>query len=64
MYAYANLQVLCLVPEEKSDLHFSDSPYISGELNRHILRCAQHQTQLKELLWKEPDITAHKTDPC
>lgn len=57
MYAYAELQVLCLVPEERSDLHYGASPYVSGELNQHIHRCAQHHTELKELVWKEPDIT-------
>jgi hypothetical protein len=57
-YAYANLQVLGLVPDEKPDLHFADCPYISGELNQHIVRCAEHNVELKELLWKQPDLTA------
>jgi hypothetical protein len=57
-FAYANLQVLCLLPEEKPALHFADCPYITGELNQHIIRCAQHNEELKELLWKHPDYTA------
>jgi hypothetical protein len=46
--AYANLQVLCLLPEERSGVYFSRSPYISGELVHHIHRCAQHHTELKD----------------
>jgi hypothetical protein len=57
VHAYSNFQVLCLLPDEKLDLHFTKSPYISGKLNTHILRCAQHNTELKELLWREPDRT-------
>jgi hypothetical protein len=57
VHEYADLQVLCLLPEERSDLHFAESPYISGELNKHIFSCAQHNAELKELLWREPDRT-------
>ena len=56
-YAYAELQVLCLVPEERPDLDYGTSPYISGTLSHYIHRCAQYHTELKELVWKEPNIT-------
>lgn len=44
-YAYANLQVLCLLPEEKPALHFADCPYISAELNQHIFHPTKRSTK-------------------
>jgi hypothetical protein len=51
---YAELQVLCLKPEEKSDVH--DSPYLSGELYPYIRQCKDHVEWVGRLLWERPTI--------
>jgi hypothetical protein len=56
VYAYAELQVLCLMPADIPDL-YGASPYISGELNHYILKCAEHIKELKEVVWNDPSIT-------
>jgi hypothetical protein len=57
-YAYAELAVLCFVPEEMSNLNYG--PYVSGELSQHIHRCARHSTELNRELSKDPYITAQE----
>ena len=44
------------------DLNYgiSASAYISGELYQHIHQCAQHHEELKELVWKNPNITTEE----
>lgn len=54
---YASYQVLCLTEEEKDDMYYSDSPYISGELYKHIDKVVEANDELGELKWKHPDIT-------
>jgi hypothetical protein len=54
-YAYADLQVLCLKPEEKTDV--LDSPYISGELYRHLRALKDHHDEIARILWQHPEIT-------
>jgi hypothetical protein len=49
--------VLCLLPEEKSDAYYGASPFISAELHRYVLQCAEHNEELKEKVWKEPTST-------
>jgi hypothetical protein len=51
---YAELQVLCLKPHEKADVH--DSPYISGELYPYIRQCKDHVEWIDRLLWEQPTI--------
>jgi hypothetical protein len=54
-YAYAELQVLCLKPDERSDIH--NSPYISGDLYPYIRRCKDHHEWIARVLWENPDIS-------
>jgi hypothetical protein len=55
--SYADLQVLCLKPEEKARSFFSSARYISAELHNHIRTCVPHNEELKETLWEMPDYT-------
>ena len=55
--AYAQLQVLCLKPEEKADLFYADAKYVSGELFRHIRACCAHNEDMGKLLWEVPDMS-------
>ena len=54
---YAGYQVLCLTEEEKAEAFYSDCPFISGELYRHIDKVVEHNDELGELKWKHPDIS-------
>jgi hypothetical protein len=54
---YASYQVLCLKESEKSKLSFSECPYISGELYKYIQDIAKHNDKLREIKWKNPNIT-------
>jgi hypothetical protein len=54
-YAYADLQVLCLLPHEKNDV--KDSPYISGELHNHIRACKAHNDDVARIMWELPKLT-------
>jgi hypothetical protein len=50
---FADWQVLCLKPEEKlqpGDRDVRHSPYISGELHRHIGYCAQYNGGLADFI--------------
>ena len=51
---YAEFQVLCLKPAEKSDVY--DSPYLSGELYPYIRHCKDHVEWIDRLLWEAPTI--------
>lgn len=53
---YTQYQVLCLKEEEKEAASYSDCPYISGELYKHIDKVTEHFDALGELKWKHPDI--------
>jgi hypothetical protein len=57
VYDYADLQVLCLLPEEKSEVYYGESQFISGELHRYIRKCVQHNNELREKIWSLPDST-------
>ena len=54
---YANLQVLCLKPEEKTDLFYGQSRFISGELHKHLRDLAKYNKDLEERLWEFPGKT-------
>jgi hypothetical protein len=54
-FSFADLQVLCLLPEEKNDV--TDSPFISGELHKHIRRCKEYQDDVAKILWQFPEFT-------
>jgi len=54
---YASFQVLCLKEEEKKEAFYSDCPYISGELYRHIQKLSEHNEELKKLKWKNNDLS-------
>ena len=54
---YAKYQVLCLTEEEKDEDIYSDCPYISGELYKHIDKAVKHIDELGELKWKYPSIS-------
>ena len=43
--------------EEKVEESYSDCPYISGELYKHIGEAAQYNDQLSELKWAVSDIS-------
>lgn len=49
---YASFQVLCLKDDEKKDSFYSDCPYISAELYKHIQKLSEHNDLLKEHKWK------------
>jgi hypothetical protein len=51
--AYADVQVLSLTPEEKSET-YGDVRYISGELSRHIRRCADFNNEIARIIWEHP----------
>jgi hypothetical protein len=55
--AYADLQVLCMIESEKPGVPHFRSPYISGELHRHIRKCVPHNEDLKQHVWRYPDCT-------
>jgi len=54
--AYADVRVLSLTPEEKSET-YDDVRYISGELSRHIRRCADFNDEIARLVWEHPQCT-------
>jgi hypothetical protein len=54
---FAELAVLCLTEEEKKEQWYAECPYISGQLHLRIDQAAHHVNELKEILWKHPDIT-------
>jgi len=54
---YAEYQVLCLTEAEKDEGPFSDCPYISGELHKHIDKAVKHIDELGKLKWKHTDIS-------
>jgi len=47
--SYANLQVFCLTPEEKSTM-FGDMRYISGELSRYIRQCIDFNHEIAKII--------------
>jgi hypothetical protein len=53
-FGYADLQVLCLLPHEKNDV--TDSPYISGELHKHIRACKEHNDDVARIMWELPEL--------
>lgn len=54
-FSYADLQVLCLLPEEKNDV--TNSPYISGELHKHLRFCKEYQDDVARIMWQFPGFT-------
>ncbi len=47
----AELTVLSLKEEHKSQMWYADDPRISGELHQHIRQLWEHNDQLKEMNW-------------
>lgn len=54
---FARLQVHCLTESEKADAFYSDNPYISGQLWRHIRETSDHHEELAQWKWEDPDLT-------
>lgn len=54
---FAEYQVLCLTEEKKQGTFYSDCPYISGALHRHIDKAVKHVDDLRKLKWEHPDIS-------
>lgn len=54
---YTHLQVLCLTKEEKADTFYSGSPYVSGQLYRHISEAAQFHDELAQIQWENDGLT-------
>ena len=57
MFNYATFQVLCLKEVEKAAWEYSDCPYISGELYKHIQKLSEYNEELKKLKWKTEGIS-------
>lgn len=55
--AYARYQVLCLTEEEKAAAFYADSPYISGELHKHIGAYADRDDEFGELQHEHAEIS-------
>ena len=53
----AQLQVLCLTEEEKAQGFYGGCSYISGQLHHHIDKAVSHVEALRELKWKNPNLT-------
>lgn len=54
---FSELQVLCLTEEEKAESFYADCPYVSGKLYRHIDKAANFVDDLRELKWKNAEIS-------
>lgn len=54
--AYADLQVLCLTPEEKAET-FGEIRYISGELSSYIRQCAKFNQDVARIIWEQSRCT-------
>jgi hypothetical protein len=54
-YAYADFQVLVLLPNEKVGLF--DSRYISAELSLFIRASAKTDKHIEKIIWQHPDAT-------
>ena len=54
---FAQLQVLCLKESEKAAQFYSDNPYVSGQLWRHVREAADHSDELARIKWETPDLT-------
>jgi hypothetical protein len=53
---FAQLQVHCLKEGEKAKHFFSENPYISGQLWRHIRASSDHHEELARYKWENPDL--------
>lgn len=53
--AYSELSILAMTPEDKASQPYLDSPYISGELYKHIRRTSDFNEELKKLKWEYGD---------
>lgn len=54
---FAQLSVLSLTEEEKAEQFYAASPYISGELHRHIEKAAPHNEELARLIWQKGELS-------
>jgi hypothetical protein len=54
--AYADLQVLCLTPQEKAET-LGGVRYISGELSRYIRQTADFNKDVARIIWEHPQCT-------
>jgi hypothetical protein len=60
VYEYAGYAVLSLTEKElenNANNNIYSSSFISGQLHLHIRKLSEHIDELKELIWKDPDIT-------
>lgn len=48
---FAQLQLLSLTEEEKAGHFFKSSPYISGEIHRHVVEAAEHVEEVAQFVW-------------
>jgi hypothetical protein len=63
-FQYAQLQVLCLLKDEKQETFYSGNPYISGELHHQIDAAAEHVEELAQYKWESGAIGQHLIDFC
>jgi hypothetical protein len=54
---FAQLQVHCLKEFEKAQMFYSENPYISGQLWRHIRESSDHHDELARYKWENPELT-------
>lgn len=54
---FTQLQVHCLNEYEKADQFYSDSPYVSGQIWRHIRQSSDHHEELARWKWEDPELT-------
>lgn len=54
---FTQLHVHCLKEFEKADQHYSENPYVSGQLWRHIRDSADHHEEIARWKWEEPELS-------
>ena len=55
--AFADLQVICLQEFEKTEMFYSENPYISAKLWSHIREMSDHNDELARYKWETPELT-------
>jgi hypothetical protein len=54
---FTKLHVHCLREQEKAEQFYSENPYISGQLWRHIRESSDHHDELSKWKWEDPELT-------
>jgi len=55
--SHASYQVMCLTEADLEDGKFLDSPYISGQIYKHISNLADCNEELGKIKWEYPEVT-------